>query len=92
MVLALESDRPIHYSYMDYINGEIVEEVRIVKCTDIMISIMLSSNYTPFVKNVKPILCESPMGVSYGLDCPISLDQFENLITGYAKQFINDNK
>ena len=62
----------------------------------IMISIMLSSNYTPFVNNVKPLLRESMTGATYCLwsydGTPIVGDHFIDLITKYAKQFINDNK
>ena len=71
-----------------------------VTCTNtldytIMISIMLSSNYDPFISNVKPMLRESNTGANYGLSTSdgTSLigEQFNNLITGYARHFINDN-
>ena len=64
----------------------------------IMISIMLSSNYTSFVNDVKPMLLELGMGVGYGLvtndGCLVpGYDlQANDLLTEYAKKFINDNK
>ena len=62
----------------------------------IQISIMLSSNYTPFVENVKPMLHTVIGNVGYTLrtndGLPISISDANNLISGYARQFINDNK
>ena len=62
--------------------------------TSIMISIMLSSDYTPFINEVKPLLREGRHNAVYILDRNLNLDQFQefDLISGYAKQFINDNK
>jgi len=63
----------------------------------IMISIMLSSNYTPFVEVVKPMLFEVSI-CNYGLrmvDTKVipGIDkQATDFIKGFAKQFINDNK
>ena len=73
---------------------------------NIMISIMLSSNYPPFVKDLKPLLRETTMGAYYHLvtspdclkpglftsGCPMDLDQTAVLLTGYARQFIKNNK
>jgi len=63
---------------------------------NIAISIMLSSNYSPFVNEVKPILRESSMGAVYGLVAndgrPLTADQSINLIARYIKQFLSDNK
>jgi len=57
MVLALKSVHLVSYYDVEYT----------FKCTDIMISAMLSSNYIPFINDVKPLLCEAQMGVSYFL-------------------------
>jgi len=72
----------------------------------IMISIMLSSNYPPFIEDVQPMLIElnscrycvvsndfnaiPVMGVPYYL--PGVDDEASDLIIRYAKQFINENK
>ena len=74
----------------------------------IMISIMLSSNYPPFVEDVKPLLIELS-SCSYGLKS-VDFEEADGFINGtgyvkpnrnveasdliirYAKQFINDNK
>ena len=63
----------------------------------IMISIMLSSNYPPFVEDIKPMLVE--LGSGYGLQStenaitvPGIDSQATDLIRGYAQQFLNDNK
>ena len=73
----------------------------------IMISIMLSSNYPPFVEEVKPQLTQAASGVCYCFlswnngktNCPgwgndtEGVDTESNVfIRGYAMQFINDNK
>ena len=62
----------------------------------IMISIMLSSTYAPFVNDVKPMLREAAMGTVYWLQTDdgrsLTVNQFTDLITGYARQFINDKK
>ena len=64
----------------------------------ILISIMLLNNYTPFVEDVKPTIMELNL-CRYGLKStegyitmPGVDDQASDLIVGYAKQFINDNK
>jgi len=56
--------------------------------TNIMISIMLSSKYTPFMNDIKPLVSESAMGALY------YMFPYDNLclIPIYARQFINDNK
>ena len=67
----------------------------IVKNWNIMISIMLSSNYAPFINDVKPMLEETKMGVSYWLSTngySMKPDQINDLIIEYATKFINDNK
>lgn len=83
MALALERARYEEYSYHYPFN--------------IMISVMLSSNYTPFVNDIKPMLRELGMGVGYDLlkdqkALFVNTTEYSDLITGYAKQFINDNK
>ena len=82
MVLALESAKHVNStsSYVSY---------------TVMISIMLSSNYTPFVKDVKPMLMETVSCYYYVGDYGIpgvGIWGATDLITKYAKQFINDNK
>jgi hypothetical protein len=63
----------------------------------IPISIMLSSNYTSFVNDVKPKLREVNL-CRYGLQSNDNItvpgidDQTSDLIIGYAKRFIKDNK
>jgi len=75
---------------------------------NIMISIMLSSNYSPFINDIKPLLHETVTGLAYYLvtspDCvPPSIappphcrvmdnNKEHNLIKRYANHFINDNK
>ena len=59
---------------------------------NIMISIMLSSNYTPFVEDIKPKLRQAIGGVSYWVEMGGDYYQQDALIKKYAKQFINDNK
>ena len=89
MVLALESDKII----MMGIDGIDVEFT--VKNWNIMISIMLSSNYTPFINDIKPMLREAAMGATYWLETnggSLMPNQINDMIIGYAKQFINDNK
>ena len=97
MELALELD--LEKSKIEYHN---------IFTINIMISIMLSSNYPPFVNDIKPLLRENSMGIAYYLvmypDCAstygtdiepcviIDFGQAHDLIKGYAKQFINDNK
>lgn len=66
-------------------------------CFTMMISIMQSNDYTPFVNEVKPMITEgfqciyrlrmNEQNLTPGYD-----DHATDLITGYAKQFINDNK
>jgi len=67
----------------------------------IMISIMLSNNYPPFIEDVKPILIEAtPCCYCLRMNNDIVLPGGSesnhtiatDLITRYAKQFINDNK
>ena len=67
----------------------------------IMISIMLSSNYTPFVDDIKPMLIEViPSGYCLRMNDYIAIPggneycdlKANDLIKRYAKQFINDNK
>jgi len=68
----------------------------------IMISIMLSSNYLSFINGIKPMLVESSpcfynlrMDDSWALPGGCMFDshaQATDLIIGYAKRFINDNK
>jgi len=60
---------------------------------NIMISIMLSSNYTPFVNDIKPVLYEGISGAVYIFEPDLlKWDQAYSVIAGYAIQFINDNK
>jgi len=91
MVLALEKSK--------YVSFKVLNDGRNLICPNIndyniMISIMLSINYAPFVSNVKPI--EASMGALFlsllSDDTVLIGEQCNDLITGYAKQFITDNK
>ena len=55
---------------------------------NIMFSIMIASNYIPFIDDIKPILREVGTGAIYTLYPP---DNY-NLIAIYARQFLNDNQ
>ena len=63
---------------------------------NIMITIMLSSNYPPFVKDVKPMLVERTGGYFLKSDDyygqPGHHVEASDLIIKYAEQFINDHK
>lgn len=80
MVLALESEKSVMSFSSPF---------------EIMISIMLSNNYTPFVENVKPIGPEDGWFHGYGVilgNAHKTFDDQNDLIITYATQFINDNK
>ena len=98
MVLALEKYR---YGFICVHNDSLLDGLvdgfyRInqkAAAENIMISIMLSNDYTPFVKDVKPILVESTQGAMYSVPSTYmaqTRDYF--LFPRYARQFINDNK
>jgi hypothetical protein len=83
MVLALERAKYLEYSRPGPFT--------------IMISIMLSSNYTPFVEDVKPRLRETSVYYYLNVDDNYSIRpgyniQANDLIIGYATQFLNHNK
>ena len=63
---------------------------------NITVSIMLSNAFAPFIDDVKPMLRESNMGVVYVLESyngqAMSFEQVHDLIIGYARQFLNNNK
>jgi len=81
MILALESQKYKRLGVNSY-------------SFNIMISIMLSNNYTPFVNDVKPLLLESQGYVFYHLltTNDYGIDGMDEVITKYARQFIKDNK
>lgn len=84
MVLALER---LKYGFTNVFNdGSNMISTNLLDY-NIMISIMLSSNYTPFVNDIKPMLREAGMGAVYA----VPFDNFY-LIPECARQFINDNK
>ena len=63
---------------------------------NIMNSIMLSSDYAPYINKAKPMLFEFASGSIYGLaksdGTYLTGKEYNDFIAGYAKQFINDYK
>jgi len=93
MVLALEKSK---YGFLNVSQDGHYVTITNFRDYSIMFSIMLSSNYDPFVSKVKPMLFEFSSGASYGLltsdGTYLTGKKYNDFITGYAKQFINKYK